>query len=58
VRGAESWLIAAQSAVFSLTPDGGLDLVGACDRIGTGYQASRAVIHLFDGCSLPPSEEA
>jgi hypothetical protein len=48
VRGLERWLIAAETAVFALTPGGGLDCVGACDLITPGETASRTVIHLFN----------
>jgi hypothetical protein len=52
VRGSERWLIAAETAVFALTPEGRLVLAGACDRITYGDDAYNAAIHLFEGSTV------
>jgi hypothetical protein len=49
VRGAERWLIAAETTVLALTIKNSLDLVGACDRITYGENLDKPVVHLFYG---------
>ena len=47
VRGDECLLIAAQCAVYALRADGALDLVGACDSMGT--LSRKFTVHAFEG---------
>ena len=52
VRGSERWLIAAETAVFALTKENGLHLVGACEPMTYGLGGDEAAIHLFDGRTI------
>ena len=52
-HGADVWLLAA-GAVFSLDPEGRIQVVGAHDQMADFRDPSRTVVHLFDGRSLVP----
>lgn len=54
IREDSVWLIAGQTAIFTFDEAGRFELVGACDRIGWGFDTKNAAIHLFDGRSLLP----
>ena len=47
-RDGHTYLIASQTAVFTVTSERDIVLVGACDRICSGHDVTDAVVFLFD----------